>query len=105
MDQETWELVEILFPHRAEALREAKELLEKAVWVASHPPKIGDFWEDEEGPDKKGAGHGVRTASTSDEVSTIVERESFSPGDDLMLEGQASSPIGARTGAPVKGGC
>lgn len=35
--------------------------------------------------DKKGAGPGVVTTSTSDEVSTIVECDSFSPGDDLML--------------------
>lgn len=34
---------------------------------------------------KKGAGDGVVTTSASDEVSTIVECDSFSPGDDLML--------------------
>lgn len=88
MDQETWELVETLFPWRADALREAMRSLAEAVQIAAHPPKIGNFWEETAEADKKGAGHGVVTTSASDEVSTNVEGHSFSQGDDLTLGGE-----------------
>jgi len=86
MDQETWEIVEILFPHRAEALREAQGFLEKVVQVAANPPEISNFWGDTDTPDKKGAGLGVRTTSTSDGAFTVVDRNSFSQDDDLTRE-------------------
>lgn len=56
MDQETWELVEIHFPHRAEALRDAKNLLEKLVQASANMLHLSDSWGQREETEPEGAG-------------------------------------------------
>ncbi len=59
---EDWELIELLFPERAEAARKAEEALARASQIAENPPLLfSDLWGDESNQDAKGAGPGVVT--------------------------------------------
>ncbi len=59
MDQQDWELIDILFPERAAAARKAEECLERLMQTIASPPVIfPDLWGDSTDQGPKGAGPG-----------------------------------------------
>jgi hypothetical protein len=77
---ERWELIELLFPERARAAREALRLSERLAWRAAHAPVISsDPWVEPPELPTKGAGTSVTTTGPADEVITNLVTVTYSP--------------------------